>query len=150
MPRSVWADVALGGLLDRQRLGQPGWREIVAELRELGLQRLVGLPVAAEKKSLELPPRRRAVRAEQQVPIAGRRQELVRIAPQHRDLHTQLARAARAASARAGTRRSTAASPGARANGCSVLPAPPTLAPLSTTTTSSPARARKIAATRPL
>ena len=45
------AHVALGGLLDRERLLEPGRRDVVAHLRDLGLQRLVRAPVALAKRT---------------------------------------------------------------------------------------------------
>jgi hypothetical protein len=82
------ADVPLGGLLDRQRLGQPGRGEVGAQGGQFGLERVVGGHVGGGEELGELRPGARRVAAEEQVGRAlwaGGGQEVVRVAAQHRD-----------------------------------------------------------------
>jgi hypothetical protein len=83
-------DVALGGLLDSQGLGQPGRADVLAQLAELGLHLLVRLPVGLREERDELAPHLRLVGAEEQVAAIGGGQEVVRVAAQERQLDAEL------------------------------------------------------------
>src|SRR5262249_45418937 len=74
-----WPHVALGGLLDGERLGEPGRRDVVAKLGDFALEGPVRGEIPRRKKREELPLRLGTVGAEQQIALPRRRQEVVRV-----------------------------------------------------------------------
>jgi hypothetical protein len=83
-------DVALRRRLSRQRLFEPAWGEVVADLPDLTVHRLVRPPVGFGKEVDELPPHRLGVGTEQQVTPVGGGEEVMRVAPDQRELRPQL------------------------------------------------------------
>ena len=143
--------VALGGLLDRQRLLEP--RAAPRRSRSCAISSCsasFAFQSRSEKKRANPLPHRLAIGAEEERPSVGRGQEVVRVAPDGRDR-----RSPSFATSSGGMRPSRyapveVARSGASGKGRSVLQAPPMVAFSSTTVTRRPARARKTAATRPL
>ncbi len=143
------ADVALGGVLERQRLVEPRRRQVVAQLGQLGLHGLVGVPVGLRREGGVLALGLFGVGAEQQVAAVGGGQEVVRVAPPQREVDAGDLQQLGLHRGRAGRRRSRSPGRGAR-NGFSVRTAPPTTSFSSSTRTRRPRLASNSAATRPL
>ena len=81
----------LGGFLHGERLLQPAGSDVLAELSDLRLERFVRAQVLLGEEGEHLLAHGAPVRPQQQVPLPGGRQEVVRIAAQERQVDLQLA-----------------------------------------------------------
>ena len=84
------AHIAVGGVLDGEGLFEPGRMHVLAEVPDLFLQRLVRREVLGAEEREHLFACRRRVGAEEQVPLAGRGQEVVRVAAEERKVDPEL------------------------------------------------------------
>ena len=90
-PPTLCAHESFRRLLDREGLLQPRRSNVLAELRDLRLQRLVRAQVLFGEEREHLLADGGRVGSEQQVPPPRRRQEVVRVPAQQRQLDAQLA-----------------------------------------------------------